>query len=375
MFFQSSFQLAASTLSNARLPLFTNIRMSRRLQRCAISIPGNKFPTLAPMSGNSRLLQQFPTLSTALPSGLFAVTPTHTVQICCIAMTIDFATTAAPQRRSENRCDVVACSSLTSTLAVGDGASLPDTDGVEAGIGNKAKNSHTVNSTGPTTKAPDIDSTNINSSSNSSNAVVVFGGNSRSEIDQTSVFGSKHGGYRSRLSISPLPHPQDIGRLSPVGSTSNPMDPNSSLAASESCRSSARAERGAGARAGGVEFVEGMSTGGFDNDARLLPGWDNHSEEEEEGSVVAEWWRDALTPSSRRPITRRSLVGGTAENSGCIWGLEGRKGSEGGVGYRTRDYGGRPATAPTCDFSTESKQRGLEGCLQRRCGTILIFAL
>ncbi|CBN80497.1 hypothetical protein Esi_0052_0195 [Ectocarpus siliculosus] len=106
---------------------------------------------------------------------------------------------------------------------------------------------------------------------------------------------------------------------------------------------------------------------------------------------AAEWWCEALGPTSRRPVTRRSLdhsggvagrgapqgTGGTwgpweedpgggcgqHERSGCGWTSDGTV--QGGEGYR----GGRrraSAAAPNCGFSTESKQRNLEDFLKRR---------
>lgn len=82
---------------------------------------------------------------------------------------------------------------------------------------------------------------------------------------------------------------------------------------------------------------------------------------------AAEWWREAMLPSSRRPVTRRSLVGAATASCTDLW--QDRRGSERDMKGATADANSldvRPSTAPTCDFGTELKQRGLEGYLQRR---------
>lgn len=100
---------------------------------------------------------------------------------------------------------------------------------------------------------------------------------------------------------------------------------------------------------------------------------------EGEGGGAAEWWREALGPTSRRPVTRRSLVGvgavgGGTRSAGCIWEQHGGGGGQtsdnncsivcgGYSGERRRSRG----AAPICGFSTESKQRDLEDFLKRRC--------
>lgn len=106
-----------------------------------------------------------------------------------------------------------------------------------------------------------------------------------------------------------------------------------------------------------------------------------------EGEVAAAWWRDALAPTSRRPVTRRSLMcdGGTKslgcirgqreeeaarasepdEYSGYRWSVDGMLcGDEGEGGDRRRSA----TAAPICGFSTESKHRDLGDFLNRRCG-------
>lgn len=85
---------------------------------------------------------------------------------------------------------------------------------------------------------------------------------------------------------------------------------------------------------------------------------------------AAEWWREALSPSPGRPVTRRSLGGGVGAEARCAQGGGGEGGVE-GESPSGRDGGGSErgrAYAPICGFSAESKQKGLEGCLKRRCG-------
>ncbi len=113
-------------------------------------------------------------------------------------------------------------------------------------------------------------------------------------------------------------------------------------------------------------------------DRRRGGGYEGKREREREADDgAAEWWRDALWPKSRRPVTRRSLVGG------------GGGGTAGGVGTRSAvcileggergrekvartvcggDGGAWRTAAPICGFSTESKQQNLEDFLKRRCG-------
>ncbi|CAM9511657.1 unnamed protein product [Pylaiella littoralis] len=120
-------------------------------------------------------------------------------------------------------------------------------------------------------------------------------------------------------------------------------------------------------------------------------------EREREGEGAAEWWRGALGPTSRRPVTRRSLISGGvavggARNASCTW-LQLEEGKarggraprgESGWSHDGMVYGGdggnasggcggggggpRPwsSAAPICDFSTELKQRNLEEFLNRR---------
>ncbi|CAM9678741.1 unnamed protein product [Ectocarpus sp. 6 AP-2014] len=109
------------------------------------------------------------------------------------------------------------------------------------------------------------------------------------------------------------------------------------------------------------------------------------------GGSAADWWREALGPTSRRPVTRRSLdhsggvagrgapqgTGGTwgpweedtgggcgqHESSGCGWNSDGTvQGDEECRGGRRR----ASTAVPICGFSTESKQRNLEDFLKRR---------
>lgn len=130
------------------------------------------------------------------------------------------------------------------------------------------------------------------------------------------------------------------------------------------------------------------------------PGGEVAGEEEREGEGggAAEWWREAMGPTSRRPVTRRSLVSGGvtvggASNTRCTWaqveegkGLgEGAPRGEfgwgcdgmvcGGDGGDATGGGGRGGgggrrrsntAAPICGFSTESKHRNLGEFLNRR---------
>lgn len=114
---------------------------------------------------------------------------------------------------------------------------------------------------------------------------------------------------------------------------------------------------------------------------------------EGDGGSAAEWWREALGPTSRRPVTRRSLDHGgggvpgrgAQQGAGRTWGPW-EEDPRGGCGQHERSGSGwtsngivqggeacsggrrRASTAvPICRFSTESKQRNLEDFLKRRC--------
>ncbi|CAM9518745.1 unnamed protein product, partial [Ectocarpus sp. 8 AP-2014] len=132
-------------------------------------------------------------------------------------------------------------------------------------------------------------------------------------------------------------------------------------------------------------------TGGAGQGEREGEGHGRNGGGEEGGGGAAEWWREALGPTSRRPVTRRSLdhgggvagrgvpqgTGGTwgpweedtgggcgqHERSGCGWTSDGTvQGGEGCRGGQRR----ASTAAPICGFSTESKQRNLEDFLKRR---------
>ncbi|CAM9377759.1 unnamed protein product [Scytosiphon promiscuus] len=133
------------------------------------------------------------------------------------------------------------------------------------------------------------------------------------------------------------------------------------------------------------EVVNGGSGGGIASH----PASGGDTEEAGGGEGAAAWWRDALAPTSRRPVTRRSLVcsraaGGGTRSTGCIRGSRKEVGvrvseprehgecrwSVHGTVYGAEASGGdrrRSATAaPICGFPTESKHRGLEDFLNRR---------
>ena len=115
-----------------------------------------------------------------------------------------------------------------------------------------------------------------------------------------------------------------------------------------------------------VDDATGGSNAGNDRD---LHGG-NEGKREREADGAAEWWRDAMGPKSRRPVTRRSLVGGGAaagvgtRSAGCILGGEKERDSCTRTIYG--DDGAWRTAAPICGFSTESKQRNLEDFLKRR---------
>ncbi|CAN0512582.1 unnamed protein product [Ectocarpus sp. 12 AP-2014] len=132
-------------------------------------------------------------------------------------------------------------------------------------------------------------------------------------------------------------------------------------------------------------------TGGGGQGEREAEGHGRNGGGEGGGGSAAEWWREALGPTWRRPETRRSLdhgggvdgrgapqgtcctwgpweegAGGECglhERSGCGWTSDGTvQGGEGCRGGRRR----ASTAAPICGFSTESKQRNLEDFLKRR---------
>lgn len=97
------------------------------------------------------------------------------------------------------------------------------------------------------------------------------------------------------------------------------------------------------------------------DDRRNTANEDQPSSGNEAKVVVDEskmWWLRARE-SDLRPETRRSTAAVAGRGLGAFV-PDGWAGAAGGVSQ------GRPATAPTCGFSTEAKQRLLEECLQRR---------
>ena len=121
---------------------------------------------------------------------------------------------------------------------------------------------------------------------------------------------------------------------------------------------------GVGGKCGGIGATTPFSWAGNNQNCR--------SDREQNGTIAAEWWREAREPSStqQRPVTRRSLVGGSSRSAACLSWRGGD--TRGGPSTSRAGRGGAGlAVAPMCGFSTESKQRRLEGCLKRRCGAPL----
>eukprot|EP00752_Nemacystus_decipiens_P010152 g9048.t1 len=173
--------------------------------------------------------------------------------------------------------------------------------------------------------------------------------------------------------------------------------PASTAAATASTTASSVAVReGAGKGGDSSSGIGGATAGDGNRDERLSRPASARLHTEEcdgagEGGGAAKWWREALGPTSRRPVTRRSMlsgvrdvvvggggIGGGTRSTGCIWEWQGdgaRLGSDvnrtvcggdgggnGGGGDRRRSK----AAAPICGFSTESKHRNLEDFLKRR---------
>lgn len=151
------------------------------------------------------------------------------------------------------------------------------------------------------------------------------------------------------------------------------------------------ASEGAGMGQHGSSGVDG-ATGGDGNNGEHNNGPNRaqrHTEGDEEGEGegegAAEWWREALGPTSRRPVMRRSLVsggaiGGGTRTAGCISEQQGEgagqrndenrmvcSGDDGGSSSGGVERRRSRAAAPICGFSTESKHRNLEDFLKRRC--------
>lgn len=174
--------------------------------------------------------------------------------------------------------------------------------------------------------------------------------------------------------------------------TANGPTPATAAAAASTATSGAALSEAAGTGKDGSSGVDGAAAGDCDSDERRnRPGniAQNNTkcsgEGEGEGEGAAEWWREALGPTSRRPVTRRSLISGGvigsgASSAGCIWEQQGggarREGGVNGM-VDSGDGGGSSgcrgdrrrsrAAAPICGFSTESKHRNLEDFLKRRC--------
>lgn len=147
----------------------------------------------------------------------------------------------------------------------------------------------------------------------------------------------------------------------PLGSTSDMEPPTLSsmpLSSHERCGTARTASPTMGE-------ASGTATGPVVVVARAENGVTEPREEpqDRDEAGAAGWWRDAMSPGSYWPKTRRSLVDVGAENVSRRWGLE-----RGAWSESKDESSKRPLTAPTCGFSVESKQRCLESRLERRCG-------
>ncbi|CAM9417152.1 unnamed protein product, partial [Ectocarpus fasciculatus] len=193
--------------------------------------------------------------------------------------------------------------------------------------------------------------------------------------------------------------PENLDRINASASDGGPLR---TAATSGTVTTAEDATAAAGVKRTGVPTFE-LSSRPEDNDARHDTGWGGQGEREGEegrngggegdGGTAAEWWREALGPTSRRPVTRRSLDNGggvagrgTQQGTGYTWGpweedTRGRCGQleRSGSGWTSNGMvqggggegcsGGRrraSTAAPICGFSTESKQRNLEDFLKRR---------